>query len=144
MKRRAFLKFLGVSPVAGKMAAEKMAMELADVSIHPSSGLNVVSDLGNGLSVERIKQERKPISWLQDFFRKGFPEWLKEKARNESDHVHSIMPDIASLRSVSLSGKYAMQRRFQYEKALEKLKKIGSNNYWDERDKFGKETGWWL
>lgn len=120
MKRRSFLGFLGGAVASGP------------------SAVTSVAEVSNKLSLDGLatpKPHTPPLSWkfpilsdpkefakrsLLEEFEECLPEHLERK---RSEHkVSALDPNIASLRSVSLSSKIRMTRDFDFERSRERRK----------------------
>lgn len=142
MKRRSFLGGLIAAPFAAKQAAEQTAMGLAKVDV--GNAADYVFGAPKILSAPDTGIEQKPVQWVVKHLSKQFPEWLEESLRRDNSHVHVISPDIATMRSVSLSSKYSMQKQRQLKSAKDRLLRDLHQPWKEERDKFGQMTGWWF
>lgn len=107
--RRSFLSLLGGAAVAGPSAlsatAERVAsVPLADWAAPPTGGMPMASA---GTSAPNLTVAGAKLL--------GVPDWLRDTWKHEAKHVHILDPDIAALKSMSLSAKIAMQRKRNYE-----------------------------
>lgn len=120
--RRGFLGFMAAAPVAAKGAAKEAAMKLTGANV----GMAGVHDPS---------------------IRLGVPDWLKKQIKKETSYVREIHPDIAALRSVSVSGMFRMQRQYQFRSGIRRVQGYasGEEEQWEEmRKKLAEETGFWF
>lgn len=121
MKRRGFLGFLGAAAVAGPgMAKAAAAQGMEAMSIGPtlsSMGIAINAPFG-GDSIKGLQDEYDPIAWakrdLARFFGKSAERLLTERLQT---NVAYLDPDIAGMRSLSLTTKVRMQRDRNFERA---------------------------
>lgn len=148
--RRGFLGFMAAAPIAAKGAAKETSMRLSGVGV---GFKDVLYYGGNSSSVgwrdaeECAVEPVDDLRRLQAIFRSGIPEWLREKTRVETSNVDVLTPNIATLRSVSLSAKCQMQRDFQYRKGIRQIEdrvagKVDAVSAL--RRKLEQETGFWF
>lgn len=109
--RRGFLGLLAAAPISAKQAAES-AM----------SGLGVVAKppVGSDFVAEPSLSSMSLPEWLSagiDVARRKLSPWRRREMERDAGVVHSVDPDIAALRSVSLASKVIMQRRRQIARA---------------------------
>ena len=106
--RRSFLSLLGGAAVARPSALSATAGRMATVPIAapgaPVGGFAIGLAKGSqSLSVEAAKLL-------------GTPDWLKDVWKDEAKSVGVFDPDIATLKSMSLSAKIVVQRKRNYER----------------------------
>src|SRR5882724_1295223 len=116
ISRRSLLKSLPAAPLVARQA---------QAAAEHAVGAGVFSDKSNRLQ-ELMRHGAHPISFdddneddqkerthatrLLDFIKKsGIPEWKQADLRRTARRTRQLDPDIASLRSVSISGKLKMQ-----------------------------------
>lgn len=123
MKRRGFLGFIGGAAVAGpSMAKQAMAQGMEAMSVGPT-----LSSMGYAINapISRTDSAVGPtdgpydaVRWakrdLARFFGKSAERLLKERL---DTHVGYLDPDIAVMRSLSLTTKIRMQRDRNFERA---------------------------
>lgn len=139
MNRRGFFKLLGVAPVAAKAAADA---EIAKVTT-----------LGNGFVAPHLLQGANgggfPGSSSFDNNRlaaaaymklKGLPEHVREQLWRNATYVGALDPDLAALKSFSMSVKILTQRERNFQRALE----AQEHSFWYARASglFRAATGW--
>lgn len=139
MKRRNFLGVLAASPLAAKQAAEKAAASLANVDVSGLERPNAIPGAGYTLSNEESKGAVRRL--IVD---SGIPEWKLEEMRQHSLYVSHLAPDVASLRSASLSGKIAIQRRRNFEqfKAGFLQQWVSPPSWFRKAQEFREKYGW--
>lgn len=137
MKRRSFLKFMGVAPLGAKQISESLAKNELKGQL-AASGI-AVADRGNPVRAP-YDHQRKMLGLVKRF---GMPDWMKEEIRRDNDFVGCISIDIVTLKSPSLAGKVQMQRRRQIRRAEEKFfdtsfeDLIGVKDAWLKKMGFG-------
>lgn len=135
--RRRFFGLMGGGAIAGKVAAEQAAKQLAGFgyggSVPPSVGLS--SSLGIGSMADKAcAAQAIPVNGLGDYeiLRKARDAALRAALGNRTmrgeiesilyercRHVYTIEPDLAGLRSYSLMAKITYQRQRMVERELE-------------------------
>lgn len=127
LDRRNFLGVAATSPFAAKEIAKK-ALEEAQMQ---ASGISSYSDsIYTGVHVPDPSPSMRSL-WeaIQDL---GIPDWKREDLREDARRNRTLDPDIASLRSLSLSAKMRKQHERNYnilvrralrQTELEKLKR---------------------
>lgn len=104
MSRRQALAVLATAPVAGVGAAQAIAQEATELSgVSVFDGHDPVSNT-IGLCCDNSKKR------VEHYRKFGLPDWQKDEIKKSARFVAKIDPDIASLRSVSFSRKFGMQR----------------------------------
>lgn len=127
LARRKFLNLLKVvpfvSPIATKQSADSIAEKLIGLSMDTSNSLNSgSSDVGASVS----RAQRKIALLIP-----GVREQVEKLFRQQNKEIYRIDPDLAVLKSVSLSAKIAYQRQRIVKKSVEDL----TTGYcWDEVD----------
>lgn len=131
MKRRAFFGLLGGAVVAGPQAAKSAAqMTLADVRL-TSAGMGVPgSGYGSSIAATTVSNGSWASDALKRLIGKTAAQVDMEKRRQ---YVDALDPQIASLRSVALHRKVAMQRDVSYARSQD-----GEKGYLE-----GVIAGWW-
>ncbi|EHK57650.1 hypothetical protein [Allomesorhizobium alhagi] len=120
MKRRAFLQFLGVGAAAGPSAVKSAAeMSMADLNM-PGVGQylggkdgEVDSAGDDACEVMSESRMQRTTRRLERLIGKSDAQVAKEK---RDQYVSALDPNVASLRSVSLTEKMRIQRLRQYER----------------------------
>ena len=97
-------------PAAARAAQQAAAEALTGTSVVPPS--NPYDD--PDLYMPRSRKGRKLVRLLKEI---GLPDWKKREIRRHARRNRTLDPDIASLQSVSLSGKVAIQWRRNEAKA---------------------------
>lgn len=113
MNRRGFLKFLPAAVIGGKQAAAEAAEKLAlgnvgalgSVGFPPSVGMIHSPD-----SSDSTTWARRNLTRLLD------PRWLEQ--RREQIGVAVLDPDLASMKSLSLSVRISMQKDRNFEREI--------------------------
>jgi hypothetical protein len=110
LNRRGFFGFSAATPFAAKDIAKKIieegvAMEAASVSTYTDS-------LYTGISTSSVGGPMRNL-WeaIRDM---GVPDWKKEDLRADARRSRTLDPDIAAMRSFSLSAKMRMQWERNY------------------------------
>lgn len=104
LNRRNFLGAAAISPLTAKevakSAVEKMEMEASGISMYSDS-------LYTGI---HASVEDPPMRTLWEAIREmGIPDWKREDLMDDARRNRTLDPDIASMRSLSLSAKMRMQ-----------------------------------
>lgn len=122
VNRRKFFGIAAASPLAAKEAAARMMeaaeMEMSGMSLHSNS-------LYTGYSTGSFDEDDDtPLRSMWDAFRElGLPEWKKDDLWDDAKRSRTIDPDIASMRSLSMSAKLDMQWKRNYELLIERAYK---------------------
>ena len=104
LDRRKFLGVAATSPLAAKEIAKK-AIEEAQMQ---ASGISTFSDsLYAGVAIPDLEPEMRSL-W-QALRQIGIPQWKMEDLREDARRNRTLDPDIASMRSLSLSAKMRKQ-----------------------------------
>ncbi len=110
LNRRNFLGAAAASPLAAKEFAQKVAaeaqMEAAKISLYSDS-------IYTGISTPDIDL---PMRSLWDALKElGIPDWKKEDLWEDARRSRTLDPDIASMRSLSLSAKMQKQWKRNFD-----------------------------
>lgn len=143
MQRRSFLGLLGMAPVAAPMAA-KAAIERADAEL---VGVTLNGVAKDSMLVSVGHTERSMLAKAASVLNGVVPDWKKRQLREEAKSVRYISPDVATLRSVSLSSKIRIQRERDYNRYLREFEDRyfgGSANWFFDREEFNAKHGVWL
>jgi hypothetical protein len=122
VNRRKFFGIAAASPLAAKEVAARMMeaaeMEMSGMSLHSNS-------LYTGYSTGSFDEDDDtPLRSMWDAFRElGLPEWKKDDLWDDAKRSRTIDPDIASMRSLSMSAKLDMQWKRNYELLIERAYK---------------------
>ena len=108
--RRSFLSLLGGVAVAGPSALSATAERMAMVPIAPPGGAPV-GGFATGVQADVPRSLSVVAARLL-----GTPDWLKDQWKDDGKLVQSLDPDIAALKSMSLSAKMVVQRKRNYER----------------------------
>lgn len=143
MNRRSFLKFASAAPAAAALGGQ----ELAKMAVGPGVSTGLVTSLGAAgqamINHGNIGSEQASmVAW---FVKNGFPEFVKQEAREQARFVHSLDPDLAVNRSMSLPAKIAIQRQRNYENILSGRDPVKSQERGQTRNNFFERFGfhWW-
>jgi hypothetical protein len=131
MRRRAFLQFLGMAPVAGPIAA-KGALEavqagmagVATAPFGPSGGV-AAEPTGyppNGIDETAMLRQAYKLPGLRDE--------LTSLIYQEHRRVGFLDPDIANKRSFSLAAKITFQRQREVERGIEARLAGDEGRFW--------------
>ena len=139
LNRRKFFGVAAASPIAAKQAAEKV-IEAAEMEI---SGMSLHSDsLYTGLTMPSFDDDDEtPMRSLWQAIKElGMPEWKRDDLWDDAKRSRTIDPDIASLKSMSMSAKLDMQWRRNYDTIvrrahqLEKMERLKRQFFKDNSD----------
>ena len=139
LNRRKFFGVAAASPIAAKQAAEKV-IEAAEMEI---SGMSLHSDsLYTGLTMPGFDDDDEtPMRSLWQAIKElGMPEWKRDDLWDDAKRSRTIDPDIASLKSMSMSAKLDMQWRRNYDTIvrrahqLEKMERLKRQFFKDNSD----------
>ncbi len=113
MNRRFFLGAAAMSPLTAREAAEKAMEEAARLAQMEAAGISTFADsIPSYVPVPDPMPEKRGL-W--DFIRDvGMPDWKHEDLKADARRSRTLDPDIASLKSVSLSAKMNMQWERNY------------------------------
>jgi hypothetical protein len=103
--RRNFLRGVVAAPFAAKQVAEQAASRLSGISIGHLAGSNQI-----GINQPPALAQPSNLQWLKVIDDKTLRRELESIYYERERQVSAIDPDIACLRSVSLSAKIAYQR----------------------------------
>lgn len=115
LNRRSFLGVAATSPLAAKEIAKK-ALEEAQMQ---ATGVSMYSDsIYTGVHVPDVSPNMRSL-WdaIRDL---GVPDWKKEDMREDARRSRTLDPDIASMRSLSLSAKLRRQWERNYQILVER------------------------
>ncbi len=115
LNRRSFLGVAATSPLAAKEIAKK-ALEEAQMQ---ATGISMYSDsIYTGVHVPDVSPNMRSL-WdaIRDL---GVPDWKKEDMREDARRSRTLDPDIASMRSLSLSAKLRRQWERNYQILVER------------------------
>jgi hypothetical protein len=148
--RRSFLGLFAASPLAAKVAADKMIADAAGFAAGADVGLGGKADIihfGGGLPSSdkasaplTASQKATKTNWLLKRF--GIPRWEEERIRIENRPVHYLDPDLAALKSFSMSVKIATQRERNIEREIARIGRQTSYNA--QLEEFRDRHGFWF
>jgi hypothetical protein len=121
--RRTFFGWMTATPLAAKAAADAEITKLTAMRDVPGFGDAAVS-LGDGIAFgdEDKLPYRQRVIGAADYIKTfGIPPAVEARLRNDAKYVHALDPDIACMRSWSMSFKIHCQRQRNYERALEAI-----------------------
>ena len=120
VNRRSFFGVAAASPFAAREAAAK-AVEAAQMEM---SGMSTFSDsLYTGTTYVEFDDDT-PSKTLWDVIKEvGMPEWKKDDLWDDAKRSRTIDPDIAAMRSVSMTAKLDMQWKRNYQTLVERAYK---------------------
>ncbi|MFV0297473.1 MAG: hypothetical protein ACK5JT_15260 [Hyphomicrobiaceae bacterium] len=119
MNRRFFLGAAATSPFTAREAAEAAIAEAQRVAQMEAGGISTYSD--SLYTSVAVPDETPTTRGLWDFIRDvGMPDWKKQDLMEDARRSRTLDPDIASLRSVSLSRKMQMQWDRNYRILVER------------------------
>lgn len=113
INRRKFFGVAAVSPLAAKEAAQKVIEEAqwqaSDISLYSDS-------FYSGVSIPETEPNMRSL-WhaIRDM---GIPDWKKEDLWEDARRSRTLDPDIASMRSMSLSAKMRKQWKRNYDQLV--------------------------
>jgi hypothetical protein len=111
LNRRSFFGVAVASPFAAKEAASKVIEQTAQME---AGGIGLYSDsLYTGIAATGDDGPMRSI-WdaIKDI---GIPEWKREDLRDDARRSRTLDPDIAAMKSFSLSAKMRMQWERNYQ-----------------------------
>ena len=114
MNRRKFLGAAAVSP----LAAKEMAAKAAEAAQMEDAGISPFSDtMYTGITAFDYDDDSDSVSRsIWDAIKElGVPEWKRDDLWDDARRSRTLDPDIASMKSVSLSGKMQMQWKRNYQ-----------------------------
>jgi hypothetical protein len=120
VNRRSFFGVAVASPFAAKEAAKKVLENAGALSSQmQSSGISYHSDsLYTGISTSSVNG---PMRSLWDAIRDmGVPDWKREDLREDSRRSRTLDPDLAAMKSFSLSAKMRMQWQRNYQHLIDR------------------------
>lgn len=125
MNRRFFLGAAAVSPLTAREAAQAAMEEAQRLAQMEAAGISTFSD--SMYSSIPVPEDTPTTRGLWEFIREvGMPDWKSEDLKADARRSRTLDPDIASLKSVSLSGKMNMQweRNYQFlvKRAFEQMR----------------------
>lgn len=126
--RRKFLKATAAAPVAAPMAVKEV-MEQVNVGA-PAAGISSHQTLESNVA-NNSTDKAKTLKWLME---KGVPEWRKRELWDYAKEVRCLDPDLASMRSFSLSAKIHTQTHRNYKRSLDNVSERLSHSH--EVDRF--------
>lgn len=118
-------KFFGVA-AASPLAAKEAAIQAAEALRMEASGMSVYSDsLYTGINVPDFDDDYgEPTKTIWDAIKElGMPEWKRDDLWDDARRSRTIDPDIAAMRSVSMSAKLDMQWKRNYDVLLKRAYK---------------------
>lgn len=119
--RRSFFGVAAASPFAAREAAKKVVEEASRLQASQmfSSGVSYHSDsIYTGISTSSVNG---PMRNLWDAIRDmGVPDWKREDLREDARRNRTLDPDIAGLRSFSLTAKMRLQWQRNYERLIDR------------------------
>jgi hypothetical protein len=113
LNRRKFFGVAAVSPLAAKEVAQKAIEEAqwqaSDISLYSDS-------FYTGVSISETEPNMRSI-WqaIRDM---GMPDWKKQDLWEDARRSRTLDPDIASMRSLSLSAKMRKQWKRNYDQLV--------------------------
>ncbi len=116
VNRRSFFGVAVASPFAAKEAAKKVIEQAATMQ---SSGVSYYSDsIYTGISTSSVNGPMRSL-WeaIRDM---GVPDWKREDLREDSRRSRTLDPDLAAMKSFSLSAKMRMQWQRNYIHLVER------------------------
>lgn len=116
LNRRSFFGVAVASPFAAKEAASKVIEQAAQME---AGGIGLYSDsLYTGIAATGDDGPMRSI-WdaIKDI---GIPEWKREDLRDDARRSRTLDPDIASMKSFSLSAKMRMQWERNYQTLVDR------------------------
>lgn len=114
LARRGFLKAMGAAPMAAKATAEKLAMQASGIGVI-GAGKQASPIVGQDMAGEG---RRKLRDWLK---LRGIPQWKKDQVWQNVKYSMALDPDIATMKSFSLTQKVHSQRIRDYHRVLQEI-----------------------
>lgn len=121
MNRRFFLGAAAVSPLAARDAAERAMEEAAKLAQMEAAGVSTFSDsISSYVPISDVDQPRRGL-W--EFIAEvGMPDWKRDDLMADARRSRTLDPDIAAMRSLSLSAKMNMQWERNYRHLVKRAK----------------------
>lgn len=118
--RRTFFGWMTATPLAAKAAADAEIVKLTAMRDVPGFGDTAIDLTGEGVvfSEDKIPYRQRLVGAADYIKMFGVPEAVEARLRNDAKYVHALDPDIACMRSWSMSFKIHCQRQRNYERAL--------------------------
>lgn len=116
LNRRSFFGVAVASPFAAKEAASKVIEQAAQME---AGGIGLYSDsLYTGIAATG---DDSPMRSIWDAIKDvGIPEWKREDLRDDARRSRTLDPDIAVMKSFSLSAKMRMQWERNYQTLVDR------------------------
>lgn len=116
LNRRSFFGVAVASPFAAKEAAQKVIEQAAQMD---AGGIGLYSDsLYTGIATS---VDDGPMRSLWDAIKDiGMPDWKKDDLREDARRSRTLDPDIAAMKSFSLSAKMRMQWERNYNTLVDR------------------------
>lgn len=147
MNRRSFLKASAAAPVAARTLSQQLAAAVGGFSMDAAMAAGV-SALGSTppacpLPIDQASDLDRQSRLLRALRLYGIPSWKRKEFRRYARNDRILDPDIAVLRSISLSTKLRIQwarNELRWEqREIENLTETNERSSWFER--FG--IAWW-
>lgn len=116
VNRRSFFGVAVASPFAAKEAAKKVIEQAATMQ---ASGVSYYNDsIYTGISTSSVNGPMRSL-WeaIRDM---GVPDWKREDLREDSRRSRTLDPDLAAMKSFSLSTKMRMQWQRNYSLLIDR------------------------
>jgi hypothetical protein len=127
INRRGILKMLPSLPMAAR-AAQRQAEKMTGIAVDGRDDELMESLHGGGRDGIKGRAAIKLLRVL------GIPEWKKRSMKRRARYNRLLDPDIAALKSVSLSGRIGMQWRKNEQRSLERMEQDWIDD--EDRDEF--------
>ena len=118
--RRTFFGWMTATPLAAKAAADAEIGRLTAMRDVPGLG-DASVELATGYPAETEPYSKRLIGAADYIKAFGVPLEVDARLRNDAKYVISLDPDIACMRSWSMSFKILCQRHRNYERSLEAI-----------------------
>jgi hypothetical protein len=139
-RRGVFRALMGV-PLAAKGAADQVVAGLTGIGGTASQGLGSRWSGGDVPTISAVRG-RTALDIAKAALQLPIPDWRVEQIKKECSYVSVLDPDIAALRSFSMSAKILMQRERNIEWRLDHSK--NSHAFYLRRTEFEDRHGFWF
>lgn len=140
MKRRGFLGALVASP----FAAKKTAKDIINQETMALTGVPVGSRPIGAEAPFPVNEKSMAKAAVWELLGKKIPDFKMAELKRDASYISFIHPGIATLRSVSTTSKFNMQRQSNLNKAVEHVEREFTSSLLDQREAFKNKFGWWL
>lgn len=140
--RRNFLRLLGAGAASAPAVAKAAGMEaLTTLAGHSAAPFAVGASIGTPTVSQSVEETSRAYVGMSNYLRMmgRLPEHVEHDVRERAKYVGHLDPDIAAMRSFSLSAKILWQQERNYEREVERYRYMGW--YETAQSTFTKLTG---